>query len=400
MFNEDPVRTHVSAGRDMIVALYESTNQPLVQVPGKSAQAAQAAIVASRVGRGYEIVIALTFLESTQNVLYTPDQLVDDAGLPEKIEEALNFAESMGFILDSAGWAALDAERRDELRARLPAFRAPTQQKTVSKAPVPRQQDSLAAVARLFAAFAVLFAAFSWSCSGPSAEQRRRGAEIHYDLGTTLLQNGDVQGALKEYLQANEEDDSLPQVHNAMGLLYAYSLAKPQEAENELKKAIELDKDFSEAHNNLGTFYLSRGRYADAARQFELALTNDLYRERVVAETNLGWALYKSGQADKGIQRIQAALALNPRYCLGWRQLGTIQAERGNLEAAADAFQKYAATCPDAADAHLQLGKLFARQGKAPDARGEFEKCGKTTDARDDKIRAECQRLLKELGPS
>ena len=83
MFNEDPARTHVTAGRDMIVALYESTNQPLVQVPGKSAQAAQAAIVASRLGRGYEIVIALTFLESTQNVLYTPDQLVDDAGLPE-----------------------------------------------------------------------------------------------------------------------------------------------------------------------------------------------------------------------------------------------------------------------------------------------------------------------------
>jgi len=33
---------------DAIVALYESTNQPLVQVPGRSAQAAQAAIVASR----------------------------------------------------------------------------------------------------------------------------------------------------------------------------------------------------------------------------------------------------------------------------------------------------------------------------------------------------------------
>jgi type IV pilus assembly protein PilF len=400
MFNEDPARTHVSAGRDMIVALYESTNQPLVQVPGKSAQAAQAAIVASRLGRGYEIVIALTFLDTAENVLYAPDQLVDDAGLPENIEEALNFAESMGFILDSAGWAALDGERRDELRSRLPAFRAPTQQKAVSKAPVARQQDSLAAVARLFAAFAVLLAVSSWACSGPGAEQRRRGAEIHYDLGTTLLQNGDVQGALKEYLEANEADDSLPQIHNAMGLLYAYSLAKPQEAENEFKKAIELDKDFSEAHNNLGTFYLSRGRHADAAREFELALGNDLYRERVVAETNLGWALYKSGQADKGIQRIKRALALNPRYCLGWRQLGTIHAERGNLEPAAEAFRQYVATCPDTADAHLQLAKLLARQGKAPDARGEFEKCGKTTDERDDKVRAECQRLLKELGPS
>src|SRR5256885_2134705 len=170
-------------------------------------------------------------------------------------------------------------------------------------------------------------------------------------------------------------------------------MAKPQEAETEFKKAIELDKGFSEAHNNLGTFYLARSRYADAAREFELALSNDLYRERVVAETNLGWALYKSGQADKGVQRIKGALAVNPRYCLGWRQLGTIHSEQGNLGKAAEAFQSYAATCPDTADAHLQLGKLFARQGKASDARAEFEKCGKTADARDERIRAECQRL-------
>src|SRR4051812_17912491 len=289
MFSEDPARTHVSAGRDSIVALYESTNQPLVQVPGKSAQAAQAAIVASRLGRGYEIVIALTFLESGDNVLYTPEQFVDDAGLPERIEEALDFAESMGFILDSAGWAALDGERRDELRARLPAFRAPTQAKTVSKAAVPRQQDTIAAIARLFGAFAFLVAALSAACSGPSAEQRRQGAEIHYDLGTSLLQNGDVQGALNEYLLANREDDGLPQVHNAMGLLYAFSLNKPQEAESEFKRAIELDKDFSEAHNNLGSLYLSRGRYGEAAGEFRLALANDLYRERASAECNLGW---------------------------------------------------------------------------------------------------------------
>src|SRR5205085_11760985 len=98
MFNEDPARTHVTAGRDMIVALYESTNQPLVQVPGKSAPAAQAAIVASRLGRGLELVIALPFLETAVHVLYTPDPLVHDVGLPEKIEEALNLAESVALI--------------------------------------------------------------------------------------------------------------------------------------------------------------------------------------------------------------------------------------------------------------------------------------------------------------
>src|SRR5436305_5328498 len=106
MFHEDPERTHVTASRDAVVALYESTNQPLVQVPGRTAQAAHAIIVASRLGRGYEVVVALTFVDSGENVLYLPERLVDDVGLPQAIDEALNFAESMGFILDSTGWAA------------------------------------------------------------------------------------------------------------------------------------------------------------------------------------------------------------------------------------------------------------------------------------------------------
>ena len=253
----------------------------------------------------------------------------------------------------------------------------------------PKPPDTLSAVARLFAVFALLLGLSAPACSGMTAEQRQRSAEIHYDLGTNLLANGDVQGALKEYLDAVGDDEDLPQPHNALGLLYAYSLARPQEAERELLRAIELDKGFSEARNNLGSFYVARGRYADAIPQFEQALQNPLYRDRVIAETNLGWALYKSGQVDKGSRRIEAALALAPKYCLGWRQLGTIQAERG----------KYAAACPEVADAHLQSGKILARQTRAAEARAEFQRCTESKDEREAKARMECQRLLKEMAP-
>ena len=119
----------------------------------------------------------------------------------------------------------------------------------------------------------------------------------------------------------------------------------------------------------------------------------------MIAETNLGWALYKSGQVDKGSRRIEAALALAPKYCLGWRQLGTIQAERGNLAAAGDAFGKYAAACPEVADAHLQSGKILARQTRAAEARAEFQRCTESKDEREAKARMECQRLLKEMAP-
>ena len=398
MLREDPERTHVQARREDIVTIYESANQPLVQIPGRAAEAAQAAVIALRAGRAFEVLVALTFAESRENVVYAPDAPVPQSHLQQAVDEALNFAESMGFILEST-WAGLDARQKEEVMKRMSAFQEP-QPKRVEQ-PVERPKtDGLSAVARLFAAFAMLLlASGALGCSGVSAEQRRRSAEIHYDLGTNLLQNGDVQGALKEYLDAEKEDDDLPQTHNALGLLYAYSLARPQEAEEHFQKAIALDKDFSEARNNLGTFYVARGRFAEAIPQFEQALANPLYRDRVIAETNLGWALYKAGQPQKGVRRIEAALVVAPKYCLGWRQLGTIHAERGELQAAGDAFAKYAGACPETADAHLQSGKILARQTRATEARLAFQRCAGSKDERESTLAKECQRLLRELSP-
>jgi type IV pilus assembly protein PilF len=399
MLREDPERTHVQARREEIVTIYESANQPLVQTPGRAAQAAQAAIIALRAGRAFEVLVVLTFAESRENVVYAPDAPVPQSQLQQGVDEALNFAESMGFILES-NWAGLDPRQKEEILQRMSAFQPP-QPKVIEPVPErPKAADALSAVARLFAAFALLLlAAGALSCSGVSAEQRRRSAEIHYDLGTNQLQNGDVQGALKEYLEAETEDDELPQTHNALGLLYAYSLARPQDAEEYFRKAIALDKDFAEARNNLGSFYVARGRFAEAIPQFERALSNPLYRDRMIAETNLGWALYKSGQPEKGMRRIEAALLIAPKYCLGWRQLGTIHAERGELQAAADAFGKYAASCPEAADAYLQSGKILARQTRASEARVAFQRCAGTKDERETGVARECQRLLRELTP-
>jgi Tfp pilus assembly protein PilF len=99
------------------------------------------------------------------------------------------------------------------------------------------------------------------------------------------------------------------------------------------------------------------------------------------------------------MRRIQAALLIAPKYCLGWRQLGTIHAERGELQAAGDAFGKYAASCPETADAYLQSGKVLARQTRASDARVAFQRCAGAKDERESTVARECQRLLRELTP-
>jgi type IV pilus biogenesis/stability protein PilW len=398
MFAEDKSRTHVDAVPAQIVGLFEATNQPLVQPPGGAAQAAQAVVVGVKGRRGIEVLIALTLTQSGENLIYTLEGPVPVNKAQEAFDEAVVFAESMGFILDTTGWHSLDAARREELIARLPAFREPTGGAPVAPVERPKVQDPLAAVARLFAAFSLACAVGLCACSGPSGEQRSKGAEIHYDLGTNAMNEGNAQGALGEYLAAEHDDPDMPQVHNALGLLYGFSFDRPVEAEHHFRKAIELQKDFSEAYNNYGAFLLQRGRYTDAIPLFEKAIGNPLYTGRAIAESNLGWALFKSGSADRGVARIRSALLVAPKYCKGWRQLGSIYAEVNKLDKAAEAFARYRAECPAVADAWLQEAKVLTRLSRPGDARAAFQRCAEVGKGKDAAVADECARSLREMG--
>src|SRR5205823_14986129 len=104
-----------------------------------------------------------------------------------------------------------------------------------SAAPVQRAKadDTLAAVARLFAAFSFLL---FLGCSGLSAEQRLANADIHWQLGDNSMSQGDPQQALKEYLSSLEYDET-PEAHHGVGLIDAWSLGRQAEAEKEFKRA-------------------------------------------------------------------------------------------------------------------------------------------------------------------
>ena len=392
MLQEDASQTHVPPEPQLIAALYVATNQPVVQPIGRPAQAAQAAVVAVREGASFHVIVALTLAESGENVIYTGEPVAQQ-DVQQALEEALNFAESMGFILDGTGWANLDDEHRAELLERTPAFWPPAD---VEEGPPerPKSDDPLQAVARLFAAFcALLFV----SCSGMSAEQRVQAAEIHQELGDNLLHQGDAQGALKEYLMSVDYEET-PEARLGLGVIYAWSLGRPQDGEREFKRALEMRPDYSEAMTNLGALYIQKGRFAEAVPPLDKAARDPLYKSRVLAQSNLGWALYKVGQPEKGIGEIRGALAVAPKYCLGWRQLGTIFSEQGRLDEASKSFGRYVEECPDVGDAHLLLGKVLARQQRAKEARLEFERCAIAKDERDKPVASECARFLKELG--
>ena len=163
MLQEDPMRTYIPADILRIAALYEATNQPLVQPAGRTAQAAKGAVIALLEEGGFAVMVAITLTDTGENVIYS-GELVGKKELQQALEEALNFAESMGFILDPSGWTNLERAQKLELLARIPSFRPPTG-KVIVPAERPKPADAMAAVARLFAAFCALLMV---QCSGIS----------------------------------------------------------------------------------------------------------------------------------------------------------------------------------------------------------------------------------------
>jgi Tfp pilus assembly protein PilF len=232
-------------------------------------------------------------------------------------------------------------------------------------------------------------------CKHVPTEQERQGAEIHYELGLQAQQVGNVQEAYKELQKALELDPDYPEAHNATGILLHLAFNRPEEAIQHYNKALALRPGFSEAKTNLANVYLSQARYDEAIKLYEAALNDMLYPTPFIAQGNLGWALYKKGETERALRSIKAAVTTNPNFCLGYKNLGVIYEETGNVSEACRSFAHYRESCPDVADAYLREGACQVKMGKMEDARQSFTVC--EAKAKSKALKDDCRRLLEAL---
>lgn len=214
-------------------------------------------------------------------------------------------------------------------------------------------------------------------CAGTRAisAKERDQAAIQYDLGVEALRVCDARTALEHFQQAVRTDPELDVAHAALGLTYHISFADPLKAIAHYRKSLELKPKSPEVNCNLANVYLDLGRYDEAIALYEKALEDILYKTPFIAENNLGWCHYKRGNVEKGIDHIRTAIIANPRFCLGYRNLGIIHAEQGDAAKATENFALYAKHCPDSPDAQFRLGVALLKTGEKAGARAAFEKC-------------------------
>jgi type IV pilus assembly protein PilF len=247
--------------------------------------------------------------------------------------------------------------------------------------------------AALLGAAGLLLAA----CAHVPTSQERQLAEMSFDQGVLAVNANRAQEAMKDFLDAVEKNPELPEPHNALGLLYHWSYQRLPEAKAEFEKALALKPDYAEASNNLGTLLADMNDLPGARKAYERALAEPLYKTPFVAQTNLAWILHLQGQDEAAEQMIRAALAAEPNYCVGHRQLARLNDAEHKAAEADAAWERFAALCPNEPEALFHAGALLARRDRPADAARTLQKCIEKAGAK--AIAKDCRAALAALPP-
>ena len=207
------------------------------------------------------------------------------------------------------------------------------------------------------------------------------------------IQVKDPPGAMREFDKALELDPEMAEAWHAKGVLLHVVFGRVEQARLAYQKALELNPRFSEAKTNLGNLYLDEKRYDEAIKMYEEALNDMTYATPYIAQANMGWARYKTGDVRAGIEGLKSSVTTNPKFCFGFLKLGNIYDEQGNLPEACHNYAKYREACPDQADAHMREAVCLGKIGQLEAAKKAFDVCI----SKGEPLKEDCQRLKDAL---
>jgi tetratricopeptide (TPR) repeat protein len=403
MFTIDERLKGLPALKDQVIGLYESLNQPHLAIPGRRAGACKAYILGLRGPSGFAAFVYLFLPESAECAVYMSDKRAQNlAQYQDDENEALAFVESMGFMMDSVNFTNKSPAEQDQIVRtwapfqRTPGTVPPGSQAGV-KGPYAGQAGQNLNLGKLLGSFCLVLAVLATGCRHIPDEKEQLQAQNFYDLSATNLTK-DPRQALVDVDRALALNPDMPEANNAKGVLLHMAFGRAEEAIPFYKHAIEVRPTFSECKVNLGNLYLDQKRYDDAIALYKEALNDMLYVTPFLAQGNLGWALYKKGDKAAALSNIKSAVTLNPKFCLGYRNLGAIYDESGATDDACKAYGKFRELCPDVADAYLREGVCLAKKGDLAGAHKLLQGCMEKSTV--DTEREDCRKLKEGLGPN
>jgi len=172
---------------------------------------------------------------------------------------------------------------------------------------------------------------------------------------------------------------------------------KRDDAIRHYQKAIELAPGFYEAHNNLGSDYLSKSDFADARKEFEQAIAEN--QSDAAGYFNLSNACMLMNNLPDAQKSLEEGIRREPESAIGQFLLGSLDMKTGKLPEAEIALRQSIRLNPVMVQPRLQLVNLLLQQGKNNDAIQQLHEF--LTTFPDNSFSPQARKVLEKLeGPS
>lgn len=259
--------------------------------------------------------------------------------------------------------------------------------------------------------------------------ERKQGARIYYLRGRALLEKGDPSGAITTFRRALGLDPKSAPIMLAIAEVYAaenkhgdsYHIldqaraADPQSAEVLRHLVVEaMRAGYSEAAMHAAT-ELQRispsfdDRYLVATvmlQQKQFTPASHILEDYVAQRPQDGKAFLALGMAYLSLLRyseahkaLERSLQLDPNLAEGEYQLGLLEGQQGNRQAAQEHWERAVALKPDHAPALFSLGTVYVEAGDLPKAQSAFER-SLAADPNNMKTEYNLALVLNKLGKS
>jgi tetratricopeptide (TPR) repeat protein len=188
--------------------------------------------------------------------------------------------------------------------------------------------------------------------------------------GVTHARNADYATAQGLWADTLAKRPGNVRAHHNLGLAELDAGRLP-EAEQHLRRAVELDPSAPEPHYNLGVVLARSGRPQEAMAAYREVLR--LEPAHGASRRNLGDLLMETGRPTEALAEFESAIRAQPRVGEFHFSAGNACAALGRFEAAATYYREAVRLQPAYAEAHNNLGNTLLELDRLPEAMEEFE---------------------------
>jgi predicted O-linked N-acetylglucosamine transferase (SPINDLY family) len=204
-----------------------------------------------------------------------------------------------------------------------------------------------------------------------AAQLLPRDAEVHYNLGNTLYDLGQLAAAATSYQHAIKIQPKFAEAHYNLGSVLNEQ-GQAELAVASYKKSLKFAPKHAAVHYNLALVLHELKQYAQAIPYYRSALA--LQADFSDARINLADCLAQTGKSDEAMSIYEKLIVVDTNKFAAYNNLALLYEKKGRKHEAEELYQHALEVKPDYIDALTNLGRLLRELGRFGDAETHYRK--------------------------